>query len=129
MSRERDISITLTGNQVARVVRDASGRAGMTALLSGPSSLQELHGILLPLLSDNRVSRSTVRALLVLSAFPSDGTYREVTEVPKQLGLSQSTTHRYVRTWVALGLLEQDPGSRRYRRPPANGQAATGQRR
>ena len=57
-----------------------------------------------------------LRALLVPAAFPADGSERELTAVAEQLSLSPSTTHRYLRTWTAVGLLERDPDSRRYRR-------------
>jgi hypothetical protein len=63
-----------------------------------------------------QISRSTLRALLVFAAFPADGTYRSLTEVSKEVGYTPSTTHRYTSTWLAIGLLEQDPLSRRYRR-------------
>jgi len=37
--------------------------------------------------------------------------------VAAQLELSASTTHRYMSTLLAAGLLEQDPRTRRYRVP------------
>lgn len=88
----------------------------MGELLSGIREPEALQGVLMGLTDDERVSRSTCRALLVLLAF-SSGEDREVTEVSNELGLSASTTHRYIRTWVALGLLDQDLATRRYRRP------------
>jgi len=36
-----------------------------------------------------------------------------------QLGMSPSTKHRYMTTLSAVGLLEQDPRTRRYRLPEA----------
>ncbi|HWY91159.1 MAG TPA: helix-turn-helix domain-containing protein, partial [Solirubrobacteraceae bacterium] len=68
-------------------------------------------------LDDDRFSRSLLRGLMVLAAFPSDGGSRRVTDVAKQLGLGASTTHRYAITLVELGLLERDPASRHYRLP------------
>jgi DNA-binding MarR family transcriptional regulator len=59
----------------------------------------------------------------VLAAFPADGTERELSSVANQLSLSPSTTHRYLRTWTAVGLLERDPNSRRYRRSVLGGTA------
>ncbi|MHB8235300.1 MAG: acyl-CoA dehydrogenase family protein, partial [Solirubrobacteraceae bacterium] len=53
------------------------------------------------------VSRSVLRALLVLAAFPLDGAYRALADIAKELGYNASTTHRYVSTWLAIGLLEQ----------------------
>lgn len=98
-------------------MRVVSSGTGLTQLLSGAASLDALHDVLLGLVEDERVSRSTCRALLVLLAF-SSGDQRAVTDVSNELQLSASTTHRYIRTWVALGLLEQDSASRRYCRPP-----------
>jgi len=85
-------------------------------LATGLNDPEELRRAVLPLLDDQGYSRATLRALLVLAAFPADGTGRELTSVAKQLALSPSATHRYAVTWMAVGLLEQDPRSRRYRR-------------
>jgi hypothetical protein len=108
--------IALTDAQVAKVVRDASGGPRLAGLLAAAGDLEELRRTTAPLLADPRQSLSALRAVLVLAAFSVDGSEREVTKVAKVLSLSPSTTHRYLRTWVALGLLEQDPSSRRYRR-------------
>jgi hypothetical protein len=110
-----------------RVVREASGRAGVVTLLSRISEPQDVerHGVLLPLWGEVRCSRSVIRALLVLAAFPADGSPRELTEIAGEIGFSPSTTHRYIRTWVAVGLLEQDLHARRYRRAPVHMQAAS----
>lgn len=71
-------------------------------------------------------SRSTLRALMVLQAFPCDGGERQLTAVAGELGLSPSTTHGYVITWVAVGALEQNPTTRRYRRVMAEVVATDG---
>lgn len=117
MSDARGVTITLTSAQTARVVREAAGGAGFAALMASVGDLKDLERVLLPLLSDEGFSRSMCRALLVLSAVPSDGTGAAITAIASKLGLSASTTHRYARTWVALGVLEQDAASRRYHRP------------
>ena len=64
-----------------------------------------------------RLSRSLLLGLTVFAAFPTDGDALAVTDVAGRLGLSPSTTHRYMTTLLAVGLLEQDPRSRRYRVP------------
>lgn len=66
-----------------------------------------------------RLSRSLLLGLLVFACFPSDGHALAVTDVAGRLGLSPSTTHRYMTTLLAVGLLEQDPRSRHYRVPAA----------
>lgn len=127
MTGNRAVTITLTDWQVARVVREASPVPGLTALPAGLDDFGELQGAVLPLLDDAAYSRSTLRALLVLGAFPPDGSERELTDVARQLDLSPSTTHRYIGTWMAVGLLEQHPRSRRYRRAPPEAPAVNGQ--
>jgi IclR helix-turn-helix domain len=117
---DRDITITLTDAQIARVVLAASGGvqlAGtLSGVLSGIGSLDELGELMLPMLDDQTYSRATFRAAMVLAAFPADGSEIELNEIARTIGLSPSTTHRYARTWMVLGLLEQHPDTRRYRR-------------
>ena len=118
VSDERAVAITLSAAQVAEVVRQAGdGVGGVAATLAGLSDVRELEAVIGLLLGDVTYSRSTLRAVLTLAAFPIDGSDRELTDVARGLGLSPSTTHRYVSTWEALGLLERDPRSRRYSRP------------
>ena len=55
---------------------------------------------------DRRVSQSVIRSLLVLGAFVS-GEGHGVNSLSKKLGLGTTTTWRYLKTWVALGVLEE----------------------
>jgi hypothetical protein len=111
------VSVTLSAAQVAEVVRQArDGVGSVAAVLAGLGDVPELEAVMGPLLGDATYSQSTLRAALMLAAFPIDGSDRELTDVARELGLSPSTTHRYVVTWEALGLLERDPRSRRYSR-------------
>ncbi len=66
-------------------------------------------------MEDRRLSRSLLSGLLVLSCFPADGGYLGIAELARMLGMNTSTTHRYVTTLLAVGLLERDPATRRYR--------------
>jgi hypothetical protein len=116
VSGDRGVLIELTDGQVARVLREASGRVDLAALLRDVGELDVVSEVVLPLLEDGAYSRSVLRALLVLNALPLDGSERELTDVSRELALSPSTTHRYIGTWMAVGLVEQDPRSRRYRR-------------
>ena len=61
-------------------------------------------------------SSSLLRGLLILACFPRDGTRRSVHWVAEQTGMEMSTTHRYIRTLLLLGFLEQDPKTRAYGR-------------
>jgi hypothetical protein len=110
------VSIDLSDAQVAQVVRSTSEGSGLVALLAGLGGEWTLRDSVTLLLDDPRYSRSFLLALLVLNAFPVDGSERELTGVAADLEVPAGTTHRYVGTWMAVGLLEQDPASRRYRR-------------
>jgi hypothetical protein len=115
MSASQRVRINLTDAQVIHVVRMATGFAGLLPA----SDLEQMRSVVLPLWDDERLSRSTLSALLVLAAFPADGGQRMITAVANELGFSTSATQRYVRTLLAVGLLECDPITRRYRRAPA----------
>ena len=126
MSGDSGVTITLTDGQLEQVIDDASRRSSLAGVLPEVSGFDQLRSVLLSLKDDVRCSRSTLRALLVLAAFPPDGGARELSDVARQLGLSPSTTHRYISTWLAVGLIEQDRRSRRYRRTPVGHASATG---
>jgi DNA-binding IclR family transcriptional regulator len=64
---------------------------------------------------DARLSRSLLSGLLVFAAFPADGESLGNLDVARMLGMSPSTTHRYISTLLEVGLLERDAGTRRYR--------------
>jgi AraC-like DNA-binding protein len=55
---------------------------------------------------DRRISQSVIRSLLVLSAFASGEAYG-VNSLAEELHISATTTWRYLKTWVALGVLEE----------------------
>lgn len=65
--------------------------------------------------SDPRLSRSLLRGLSILTCFGPGREERGILELAGELGMSPSTTHRYVATLVELGLLERCPRSRKYR--------------
>ena len=115
--KNADVSIVLTSSQLAQVVRETSLEQAVVSLLPALDHLRSAAEVIDAQAHDGEVSRSVLRALLVLAAFPYDGTYRALVEVARELGYNPSTTHRYVSTWLAVGLLEQDPRSRKYRRP------------
>lgn len=118
------VSVELTSAQVETVLRATAEAHGpsLNLLLSGliaeqaisESSLEERYWVEL---ESGRLSHSLFRGLLILALFISGEEGRGVVDVARQLGLSPSTTHRYITTLVAFGLLVQDPSTRKYQLP------------
>jgi|HubBroStandDraft_3_1064219.scaffolds.fasta_scaffold149456_1 hypothetical protein len=77
-------------------------RLGMTDLLNDPE------------FRDRSLSQTLIISLLILSAFHGDVEHR-ITDLARELGISQATTVRYLKSWVAVGVLEQNPSTRKYR--------------
>jgi hypothetical protein len=139
MNRENPpISITLSPAQVDDVVREASlGRApSVSALISkrlaaplapegrarteplplDAQAREPIFGGYLPHdTEDQRLSRSLLRGLSILTCFGPDGRERGIVELARDLRMSPSTAHRYALTLVELGLLERCPKTRKYR--------------
>jgi IclR family transcriptional regulator, pca regulon regulatory protein len=67
---------------------------------------------------DAATSQSLERGLAVLSAFKSGRPLLGISELGRELDLSRSTAHRYVATLAALGYLQQDLPTRKYRLGP-----------
>jgi IclR family pca regulon transcriptional regulator len=67
-----------------------------------------------PSLREPRYSQSLERGLAILSCFTPQRPVLGIADIADELGMSRSTTHRYVITLVALGYLEQG-ASRKYR--------------
>jgi IclR family pca regulon transcriptional regulator len=63
-------------------------------------------------------SQSLERGLAILSSFRSGRPLLGVSELSRELGLSRSTTHRYIATLSALGYLQQDAPTKKYRLGP-----------
>ena len=74
----------------------------------------EAHEWAIPPLREPRYSQSVERGLAILGCFTPDRPVRGIFEIADELGMSRSTTHRYVITLRALGYLEQDK-FRKYR--------------
>lgn len=68
----------------------------------------------LPSLREARYSQSLERGLAILTAFSPERPVLGIADLAAALGMSRSTTHRYVITLLALGYLEQGT-SRKYR--------------
>jgi IclR family pca regulon transcriptional regulator len=67
-----------------------------------------------PSLREPRYSQSLERGLTVLTCFTPERPVLGIADIADELGMSRSTTHRYVITLLALGYLEQG-ASRKYR--------------
>jgi IclR family transcriptional regulator, pca regulon regulatory protein len=68
----------------------------------------------IPSLREPRYSQSLERGLAILSCFTPKRPVLGIADIADELGMSHSTTHRYVITLLALGYLEQG-ASRKYR--------------
>ena len=68
----------------------------------------------IPSLREPRYSQSLERGLAILGCFTPAKPVLGIADIADELGMSRSTTHRYVITLVALGYLEQG-ASRKYR--------------
>ncbi len=147
MNNGESISITLSPAQVDQVVRAAAqgSSPSFSALISNklntrrleaeregvrpsegagngdaaddPSDAQADRRGYFPSYEDARLSRSLLRGLSVLTCFGPGNEERGIIELASLLGMSASTTHRYVTTLVELGLLERSTRSRKYRLP------------
>ena len=115
------VLIELSKAQVDQVVRSAGQGGTMSVLLSALKdpkwtlSIDSEDWSYPAQMDDRRLSRSLLSGLLVLSCFPSDGGYLGIAELARMLDMNTSTTHRYVTTLLAVGLLDRDPATRRYR--------------
>jgi hypothetical protein len=128
-----DISIKLSPVQVEQVMRAASqtpnGTVSNLLLAALDNAYQPPNGsgerayslhraaqeALSASLGDPQLSQSLLRGLSVLSCYGPDRPWRPIIDLATQLGMSPSTTHRYVKTLKAVGLLEQNPTTREYR--------------
>lgn len=114
---ELGISLILTPRQVEEVMSAAQpGRApGFTALIMAVLNRSENTPILA--YNDRQLSRSLLRGLAILACFGPDEEVLGLMEIAERLKISASTIHRYLLTLVEVGLLEQDPKTRKYSLP------------
>jgi len=115
------VTIELSKAQVDQVIRAAGEGGTMSVLLSALKDPKWTLAVdseewSYPVqMEDRRLSRSLLSGLLVLSCFPADGGSLGIAELARRLDMNTSTTHRYVTTLLAVGLLERDASTRRYR--------------
>jgi IclR helix-turn-helix domain len=114
----KPIAVELSRAQIDQVVRAAGDGGALSVLLGGLADFRDVFSQdtdARRLMDDPRLSRSLLLGLLVLATLPADGSYLQLREIVKLMGMNTSTTHRYLSTLVAAGLVERDPTTRRYR--------------
>jgi IclR helix-turn-helix domain len=117
-SRDPVVCIRLSRAQVDEVMRAAGPESGILRLLQDLGaeprlSISDLDNE--PMMTDRRLSRSVLTGLLLLASFAPAGTERRVKDISTQFHMSPSTTHRFLKTLQAAGMLEQNPDTRMYR--------------
>jgi hypothetical protein len=133
MTQDQDIAIALSPAQIEQVIRSAGHASNGTvsslliAALDNAHTMPEedrgarhsLHDAtqdaLENALGDPQLSQSLLRGLAILSCYGPERPWRAIIDLAKELRMSPSTTHRYVKTLRAVGLLEQNPTTREYR--------------
>jgi IclR family transcriptional regulator, pca regulon regulatory protein len=70
-----------------------------------------------PTLREPRYSQSVERGLAILKSFTGEPPILGIADIADHVGMSRSTVHRYVITFVALGFLKQG-AARKYRLGP-----------
>jgi len=133
MTYDKDIAIALSPVQIEQVIRCAGqARSGtlssllVAALANAPHgpdgdhqarhSLHEATQLALAnALGDPQLSQSLLRGLAILSCYGPERPWRAIIDLAKELRMSPSTIHRYVKTLRVVGLLEQNPTTREYR--------------
>jgi IclR family pca regulon transcriptional regulator len=93
--------------------KDSRGTGGPGTLLA-PADAEEAWGEPLGGAGETRYSQSLERGLAILGCFTRERPVLGIAALAELLGLSRSTTHRYVSTLVALGYLRQGQ-QRKYR--------------
>jgi IclR family transcriptional regulator, pca regulon regulatory protein len=89
-------------------------RAGTAKAAGGKETNGQDPAWSIPSLREPRYSQSLERGLAILGCFTPKRPVLGIADIADDLGMSRSTTHRYVITLVALGYLEQG-ASRKYR--------------
>jgi IclR family transcriptional regulator, pca regulon regulatory protein len=69
----------------------------------------------LPVLREPRFSQSLERGLAIMGCFSPEAPVLGISQLADRLGMTRSTTHRYVITLVELGYLERVKPNRQYR--------------
>jgi hypothetical protein len=112
------VLLELTPAQVVQVARAATSGGSIAFLLSHFHEPGVRLDLSLASTGHPGISRSLINGLLVLATLPADGSYIGNKEVAEILNLNPSTANRYLATLVAVGLIERDTQTRKYRLAP-----------
>jgi IclR helix-turn-helix domain len=133
MTEDQDIAIALSPAQIEQVIRSVGQTSNGTVSTLLVAALDNAHHesesdkqtghslheatrhALSSALSDPQLSQSLLRGLAILSCYGPERQWRAIVDLAKELKMSPSTTHRYVKTLRTVGLLEQNPTTREYR--------------
>jgi hypothetical protein len=128
-ANDKEVRLPLTPAQVEYVVRavneEGAAGAGLRGVLSrlggGGKDVALANLTSDPAYADKKISQSLVLGMLIFCQFSADGAELGVRDVAERTGVPHSTTHRYLRTLKAIGLLEQNADTRKYRLPAGTG--------
>jgi hypothetical protein len=106
--------LALSDRQVQELVlqetlshRAGRGLVGILLALSGAGKGTNLEELMRDeRFHDRRISQSVIRSLLVLSAFAL-GEAHGLNSLAAEIGMGKTTLWRFLKTWVAVGLLEE----------------------
>jgi hypothetical protein len=133
MTQDQDIAIALSPAQIEQVIRSAGQTSDGTVSSLLIAALDNAHSspdgnhegrrllheatqrALANAFGDPQLSQSLLRGLAILACYGPERPWRAIIDLAKELSMSPSTTHRYVKTLRAVGLLEQNPTTREYR--------------
>lgn len=133
MTQGQEVEIALSPAQIEQVIRSAghTSNGTVSSLLAAAldnahtepngdryarrSLHEETKRALARALGDPQLSQSLLRGLAILSCYGPERPWRAIIDLAKELDMAPSTTHRYVKTLRAVGLLEQNPTTREYR--------------
>lgn len=114
---QRAITVELSDAQVDRILLDAADKGGFRGFLF--AEMGELAGSIKrlihdPALDDPLIAATLVRGFAVFACFYPPGRCRAVKAVAEELEITKGTAHRYLRTLMALGFIEDgEPGEYR----------------
>lgn len=87
--------------------RGGRGLLGVLLAVNGVGERMSLDDLMLDeRYRDRRISQSVILSLLVLGAFAL-GEAHSLNKLAAELGMANSTLWRYLKTWVAVGVLEE----------------------